>query len=198
VKSLRVAGGKWKGKEIPAPEEISGHLNFTNSLIKKSIFDLIDSRLDSWGLGVSDTLFCDFFSGSGQIAAEAYSRDYMRILIYELDQKRFTSLLDLFKGLKNITLFRKDATKHALKWELGDEKAYIFYLDPPYTYWSITPDRMRKLLESLYNHCLTLHKPCIILSQIPEQQKTNKIWEGLPYRERPYGSHIIVELIIEQ
>ncbi len=197
MKSLRVAAGKWKGKEIPAPEEISGHLNFTNSLIKKSIFDLIDSKLELWGYSPEESMFCDFFSGSGQIAAEAYSRSYSRILVYELDQKRFSSLLGLFKGLKNITLFRKDATKHFLKWEALDEKVYIFYLDPPYTYWSVTPDRMKGMIGDLYAHCKTLNKPSVILSQIPEQQKTNKIWEGLPFRERQYGSHIIVELIIE-
>ncbi|TGL59140.1 DNA methyltransferase [Leptospira ognonensis] len=197
MKSLRVAAGKWKGKEIPAPEEISGHLNFTNSLIKKSIFDLIDSKLEGWGFSPEESLFCDFFAGSGQISAEAYSRDYFRILVYELDQKRFSSLLSLFKGLKNITLFRKDATKHSLKWEVGEEKVCIFYLDPPYTYWSVTPDRMRQMIDSLFNHCKSLGKPCIILSQIPEQQKTGKIWEGLPFRERQYGSHIIVELTIE-
>jgi|GEM_PF-1201519 len=197
MKSLRVAAGKWKGKEIPSPEEVSGHLNFTNSLIKKSIFDLIDSKLDGWSLTVDDTLFCDFFSGSGQIAAEAFSRDYFRVLVYELDQKRFSSLLGIFKGLKNVTLFRKDATKHVLKWEPGEEKAYVFYLDPPYTYWSVTPDRMKKMIEILFEHCKTLDKLCIILSQIPEQQKTNKIWEGLPFKERQYGSHIIVELIVE-
>jgi 16S rRNA G966 N2-methylase RsmD len=197
MKSLRVAAGKWKGKEIPAPEEVSGHLNFTNSLIKKSIFDLIDSKLGSLDLNVEGSLFCDFFSGSGQIAAEAFSRDYMRILVYELDQKRFASLLSLFKGLKNVTLFRKDATKHSLKWESGEETSCIFYLDPPYTYWSVTPDRMKKMISELYLFCIELKKPCIILSQIPEQQKSNKIWEGLPYKERPYGSHTLIEIVIE-
>ncbi len=197
MKSLRIAGGKWKGKEIPAPEEVSGHLNFTNSLIKKSIFDLIDSRLEGWGLEREDSLFCDFFAGSGQIGAEAFSRGFFRVLTYELDQKRFSSLLNLFKGLQNVTLYRKDATKHHLKWELGDEKAYVFYLDPPYTYWSVTPDRMKGMLNSLFEHCKSLNKPCIILSQIPEHQKTDKIWVDLPYKERPYGSHILIEMIVE-
>ncbi|MDZ4725354.1 MAG: RsmD family RNA methyltransferase [Leptospira sp.] len=194
MKSLRVAGGKWKGKEIPAPEEVSGHLNFTNSLMKKSIFDLIDSKLEVWNLDIDQALFCDYFSGSGQIAAEAYSRGYQKILVYELDQKRFSSLLSLFKGLVNIKLFRKDATKHALKWEISTESAYIFYLDPPYTYWSVTPDRMHNMIVSLYQYLKTLEKPFVILSQIPERQKVDKIWEGLPFKEREYGSHSLIEL----
>ncbi|GBF50246.1 N6-adenine-specific methylase [Leptospira ryugenii] len=194
MKSLRVSQGIWKGKEIPCPEEVSGHLNFTNSLVKKSLFDVIDSRLDSWGISNQESLFCDFFSGSGQISAEAYSRGFGKILVYELDQKRFSGLLQLFKGIKTITLFRKDATKHAIKWELGEEKAYIFYLDPPYTYWSVTPTRMSSMLLQLVSHLNDLNKPYLILSQIPEHQKVEEIWSGLEYKVREYGSHSLVEL----
>lgn len=196
MKGLRVASGKWKGKEIPAPDEISGHLNFTNSLIKKSIFGLVNSRLESWGLEEDQTLFCDFFSGSGQIAAEAYSLGFQRVLVYELDQSRFRSLLSLFKGLANVTLFRKDATKHALKWEMKDEKAMVFYLDPPYTYWSVTPDRMKKMINDLFVYCTRLSLPTIILSQIPEHQQYDKIWNDVPHKERLYGSHSLIEIVI--
>ncbi|TGN19455.1 RsmD family RNA methyltransferase [Leptospira idonii] len=196
MKSLRVASGKWKGKEIPAPEEISGHQNFTNSLIKKAIFSLIDSKLAGWNLNLESALFCDYFSGSGQIAAEAYSLGYKRILIYELDQERFSRLLKLFKGLENIKLFRKDATKHFLKWEPGTEQAQVFYLDPPYTYWSVTPVRMRKMLEELYAHCQTLSVPSVILCQIPEHQKADSIWAEVPFKEREYGSHSLIETIV--
>ncbi|TGN06844.1 RsmD family RNA methyltransferase [Leptospira ilyithenensis] len=197
MKSLRVGSGKWRGKEISAPDEISGHQNFTNSLIKKAIFSLIDSRLSGWDIRAEDCLFCDYFSGSGQIAAEAYSLDFARILVYELDQDRFGKLLKLFKGLANVKLFRKDATKHALKWEQETEKAYIFYLDPPYTYWSETPDRMKLMIENLYAHCSTLSRPSIILCQIPEHQKSDKIWVGVPFKEREYGSHSLIETIFE-
>ncbi|MBL0953665.1 MAG: RsmD family RNA methyltransferase [Leptospira sp.] len=193
MKGLRVSQGKWKGKEIPSPPDVSGHLNFTNSLVKKAIFSLMDSRLLSWGLGFESVLFCDYFAGSGQISAEAYSLSVKRLLTYELDQTRFRNLHTLFRGLPNVQLFRKDATKHALKWELGEESAYIFYLDPPYTYWSETPMRMKEMLEDLYQFCLSTKKPFLILCQIPEHQSTKNIWVNVPYKIREYGSHFIIE-----
>ncbi|EMY63479.1 RsmD family RNA methyltransferase [Leptospira terpstrae] len=193
MKGLRVSQGKWKGKEIPSPPDVSGHLNFTNSLMKKAIFSLMDSRLLSWGLSFESVLFCDYFSGSGQISAEAYSLSVKRLLTYELDQTRFRQLHTLFRGLTNVQLFRKDATKHTLKWELGEEEAYIFYLDPPYTYWSETPTRMKEMLEQLYNFCITTNKPFLILCQIPERQAIDKIWASVPHKVREYGSHSIIE-----
>ncbi|PJZ46493.1 RsmD family RNA methyltransferase [Leptospira brenneri] len=193
MKGLRISQGKWKGKEIPSPPDVSGHLNFTNSLVKKAIFSLMDSRLLSWGIGFDSILFCDYFAGSGQISAEAYSLSAKRLLTYELDQTRFRQLHSLFRGLPNVQLFRKDATKHALKWEIGEEEAYIFYLDPPYTYWSETPTRMKEMLEQLHSFCVSLKKPFLILCQIPEHQPTNKIWADLPHKVREYGSHLIIE-----
>ncbi|EOQ95204.1 hypothetical protein LEP1GSC195_2799 [Leptospira wolbachii serovar Codice str. CDC] len=193
MKGLRVSQGKWKGKEIPSPPDVSGHLNFTNSLMKKAIFSLMDSRLLSWGLGFDSVLFCDYFSGSGQISAEAYSLSVKRLLTYELDQTRFRQLHSLFRGLTNVQLFRKDATKHTLKWELGEEEAYIFYLDPPYTYWSETPTRMKEMLEQLYTFCVSTKKPFLILCQIPERQAIDKIWASVPHKVREYGSHSIIE-----
>lgn len=193
MKGLRVSQGKWKGKEIPSPPDVSGHLNFTNSLMKKAIFSLMDSRLLSWGLGFDSVLFCDYFSGSGQISAEAYSLSVKRLLTYELDQTRFRQVHSLFRGLSNVQLFRKDATKHALKWEVGEEEAYIFYLDPPYTYWSETPTRMKEMLEQLYDFCISTKKPFLILCQIPEHQPIDKIWASVPHKQREYGSHSIIE-----
>lgn len=193
MKGLRVTQGKWKGKEIPSPPDVSGHLNFTNSLVKKAIFSLLDSRLLSWGLRFDSVLFCDYFAGSGQISAEAYSLSVKRLLTYELDQTRFRNLHSLFRGLPDVQLFRKDATKHALKWEMGDEMAYIFYLDPPYTYWSETPARMKGMLEELYRFCVSTKKPFLILCQIPEHQTTKNIWVNVPYKIREYGSHFIIE-----
>ncbi|MDF3819477.1 RsmD family RNA methyltransferase [Leptospira sp. 96542] len=197
MKGLRVSQGKWKGKEIPTPVDVSGHLNFTNSLIKKAIFSLTDARLKSWGFGFENILFCDYFSGSGQIAAEAFSLSVKRLLVYELDQNRFSQLLQIFRGLPSVQLFRKDATKHALKWEVGEEDVLVFYLDPPYTYWSVTPDRMKQMIDTLFAFCKSLQKPFLILCQIPEHQPTNHIWSGVPHKIREYGSHSIIESSFE-
>ncbi len=194
MKGLRVSLGKWKGKELPIPPEIQGHQNFTNSLVKKAIFSLIESKLMLHDLSYSDILFFDFFSGSGQIAAEAYSLDAKYVYLYELNQDRFSALLKLFRGIPNIQLFRKDATKHFLKWEKKEELGYVFYLDPPYTYWSETPLRMKEMLESLHRFAVDSKLPFLILSQIPEHQKLDLIWREIPFKLREYGSHSIVEV----
>lgn len=194
MKGLRVTQGIWKGKELPAPQGISGHQNFTNSLVKKAIFALTMSKLEGNNLEFSDILFFDFFAGSGQIAAEAYSLGAGRVFVYELNQERFASLVKLFKGIQNIQLFRKDATKHFLKWDKKDERGYVFYLDPPYTYWSETPIRMKEMLESLVTFAIGENQPFLILSQIPEHQKLDLIWQNIPYKLREYGSHLVVEV----
>lgn len=194
MKSLRVTQGIWKGKELPSPKEVAGHSHFTNSLIKKAVFSLLQSKLQSSGLSFTSSLFVDFFAGSGQMSAEAYSLGFFRILTYELNQDRFFTLMQIFKHCPNVRLFRKDATKHVLKWDLEAEEALFFYIDPPYTYWSETPIRMKQMLNDLYHFCEASEKLYCILSQIPEHQKTETIFGGLPYKVREYGSHFLIEI----
>lgn len=64
---MRVLGGTSKGKKIKTP---SGSLTRpTSSRVKKSLFDMLCTRMDFFGIEV-----LDLFAGSGSLGLEAISR----------------------------------------------------------------------------------------------------------------------------
>lgn len=194
MKELRISAGSQKGKKIKEPKDVAGNLHFTNSLLKKAVFSIVKSKIEEDGLGWDDVVFVDYFSGSGQMSLEALSLGAGKALVYELDNGRFGSLIKELGKLEKAQLFRKDATRFPLKWELPPKGFFVFYLDPPYTYWSQTPDRMQKMIQEVYQFSVQLDKPFLILSQIPEIQSTKQIWAELPIKIRNYGSHKLVEI----
>lgn len=194
MKELRISSGSWKGKKVKETKEVAGHSNFTNSLLKKAVFSILDSRLNELSLDWSDLAFIDYFSGSGQMSLEALSLGASQAMVYELDNGRFGTLIQQFGKTENVLLFRKDSTRFPLKWDMPSQKFLVFYLDPPYTYWSQTPDRMQKMINDVYQFALNSGKPFIILSQISENQSTKTIWKDIPIKIRPYGSHLLVEI----
>ncbi|MBM9577125.1 23S rRNA (adenine(2030)-N(6))-methyltransferase RlmJ [Leptospira sp. 201903070] len=149
MKLLRVQTGTLKGKSIETPPAIAGNMNFTPAVIKKSVFDVLGSLVLKGRLIPEDSAFIDFFAGSGQMALEAVSRGFGRVVLYELAWERSDSLRKLFDkigGAKEI--FRKDVFRFYDKLDIP-EKSKVYFLDPPYSFWDKKNEKLKSLAEAL-------------------------------------------------
>lgn len=149
MKLLRVQTGKLKGKSIETPPAIAGNMNFTPAVVKKSVFDVLGSLVLKGRLIPEDSAFIDFFAGSGQMALEALSRGFARIVLYELAWERSDSLRKLFDKIGGTReIFRKDVFRFYDKLDIP-EKSRVYFLDPPYSFWDKKNEKLKNLVEAL-------------------------------------------------
>ena len=84
----RVLQGSLRGRKIPLPALNANGQNITTQKVKESVFNIIFNYFRDQ----TNTVFCDLFSGSGQIGIEAISRGFGCIIFCEWDQLRFRRL----------------------------------------------------------------------------------------------------------
>ncbi|MFN3603783.1 MAG: RsmD family RNA methyltransferase [Leptonema sp. (in: bacteria)] len=131
--------GLLKGKKVFIPPPLKGKRNITPSLLKESMFQLIENFFGTSFDG-SRQYFITFFdlcAGSGQIGIEALSRGFSQVHIVEKDKNRFDFILNLLKGyqIKNSKLIfhNKDFLRFAKI--IPKEKDSVAFIDPPYSFW---------------------------------------------------------------
>ncbi|MDV6234481.1 RsmD family RNA methyltransferase [Leptospira ellisii] len=149
MKSLKVQTGKLKGKSIETPPAVAGNTNFTPAIVKKSLFDVVGSLVLKGRLIPEESVFVDFFAGSGQMALEAVSRGFARVVLYELAWERSDSLRKLFDKIgATYEVFRKDVFRFYDKLNVP-ENSRVYFMDPPYSFWEKKNDKFRLLAEDL-------------------------------------------------
>ncbi|MCB1176134.1 MAG: RsmD family RNA methyltransferase [Leptospiraceae bacterium] len=163
--TLEIQSGSFKGKKIFPPAPIQGHSNFTPSLLKKTIFSVIESEFLSGNIQKENAVFIDLFSASGQMGVEAVSRGIKRSILFELDAKRFQLLKKTISGFEgDFSLNHKDSFRALNKISLKDDEFPIFFLDPPYSFW-----KENKKIFDFCKEIEDLFKSFIILIQCPNE-----------------------------
>lgn len=177
-----IESGKWKGKKISTLSSVRGNAHFTPSLLKKSLFSILDAEVLSGKWTKEKAVFIDGFAGSGQIAVEALSRGFSRVILFELDKNRFRDLqknISSFSG--EFSLFHKDAFRFLPRIELAESETPVFFLDPPYTFW----ENSEKIYE-LCKEIIERFSICTIIVQSP----ANPNWENWNIRNQ--GNHFLL------
>jgi 16S rRNA (guanine966-N2)-methyltransferase len=149
--SLIVQAGTLKNKRIPMVESLKGHTNFTPALIKKAVFAMIESQVLSGNLHLEQAIFIDLFSGSGQMGLEAVSRGFKSAHLFEIDRSRINFLLKNVSPLsEKLFIHNKDSFRFFDKIEKEKEDIFVYFLDPPYSFWKV-PDKINNLLQGINN-----------------------------------------------
>ncbi|WP_078130092.1 RsmD family RNA methyltransferase [Leptospira alexanderi] len=181
MKALKVQAGKLKGKSIETPIAVAGNTNFTPAILKKSVFDIVGSLVLKGRLILEESAFVDFFAGSGQMALEAMSRGFARVVLYELAWERSDSLRKLFaKFGDNYEINRKDVFRFYNKLDIP-EKSKIYFLDPPYSFWDKKKEKIKSLLDFLLNDDATV--------TVFVQSPINPDWPG--FETRKFGKNFL-------
>jgi 16S rRNA (guanine966-N2)-methyltransferase len=182
---LLVQSGKFKGMVIHTPPAIKGNENFTPSLVKKSVFSILDSLFLQHKLDKSLTMFVDLFSGSGQMGVEAISRGIERVCLFEISKERFSCLLKLASELEgNIEVMLRDSFRYHSKLDIPEGFSLVYFIDLPYSFWQTNKDKIRKLVEDVLAANET-HKKVLLI-----QTNLDPHWEN--FEAKKYGNNILL------
>ncbi|PKA16529.1 RsmD family RNA methyltransferase [Leptospira haakeii] len=148
-KGLRIQTGELKGRLIPSPVSPEGKSNFTPAIIKKSLFDIIESLQLQGRLNLEDSAFIDLFAGSGQMGIESLSRGFAKAVFLELAWDRFESLKGVLDKLgKPHLVLRKDAFRFYSGFDIP-EKTKVYFMDPPYSFWEKKTEKLKNVVEEI-------------------------------------------------
>lgn len=177
--SVPVQKGILKGRKIILPPSLKGHRNFTSSLLKEALFQIIDNffGIHFDGEKQYSITFFDLCAGSGQIGIEALSRGFKCVHIVEKDRKRFEFIFDNLKGYKvknaKLIFHNKDFLRFAKI--IPKEDYAVCFIDLPYSFWTkekciILDIFFKKFFENLKQNSLNNKKILIVIqSPIPYQ-----------------------------
>ncbi|TGK04883.1 DNA methyltransferase [Leptospira semungkisensis] len=181
-KGLRIQTGELKGRVIPSPVTPEGKSNFTPAIIKKSLFDILESLQLQGRLNIQDSAFIDLFAGSGQMGIESLSRGFARAVFLELAWDRFESLKGVLEKLgKPHLVMRKDA----LRFHSGlniPETSKVYFMDPPYSFWEKKTPKLKTVVDEIIQN-----EPgtAVIIIQSPEPLQ----WED--FTSRSFGRNTL-------
>ena len=121
--SIRIIGGKWKGRKINFPEQLD--VRPTGNKIRETLFNWLHGEL-------FDAECLDLFSGSGALGLEALSRGAKYVRFIEKNNKTSRYIK------KSLSEFEKEATgkevicADAIEWiQKNNEVFDIVFIDPP-------------------------------------------------------------------
>ncbi len=121
---MRVISGKFKGRQLVTFK--ADHIRPTTDRVKESIFNILQQD-------IPNAKVLDLFSGTGNLAIEAYSREAQKVVAVESNLKSINIIkenLSLLK-IKDIEVVKQDAFKYIQTYK-GD-KFDIVFIDPPFT-----------------------------------------------------------------
>ena len=127
--------------------------------------------------------FLDLFSGTGQIALNAYKRGASPVCLVESERKRFC---DIVKNMpEDVKCHCMDVRRAMSKFEKNGESFDIIYADPPYELgWGA------ELPKLLHKHSGILSPGGTFIFEHSEKEAADDI-EGWEREERAYGGTVL-------
>ena len=121
---MRIISGKYKGRRISAPSNITARP--TTDFAKEGLFNLLNNRIDFEGIDV-----LDLFAGTGSISIEFVSRDCKGVISIEQNDRHCNSIRKVCTDLKidNLSLLKTDVFKYIASCHTQFD---MIFADPPY------------------------------------------------------------------
>ncbi|KUG26662.1 16s rrna (guanine(966)-n(2))-methyltransferase ssu rrna m(2)g966 [hydrocarbon metagenome] len=128
---MRIISGKYKSRSIKAPS--SKFTRPTTDIVKETIFNILQNRIEIEGLKV-----LDIYAGSGSLGLEALSRGAAEVHFVEMNFSVFKVLLNNIKNLEaedSCRIFKKSALKFT---QTKEHETYdLIFADPPFFEYDI-------------------------------------------------------------
>ncbi|MEK6556654.1 MAG: 16S rRNA (guanine(966)-N(2))-methyltransferase RsmD [Bdellovibrionota bacterium] len=122
---MRIISGKLKGRRLKSFK--ADHIRPTTDRVKETLFNILMSD-------VPDARVLDLFSGTGNLAIEAWSRGAKYVEAVELNKKSIFIIRDNLKELgieKEIKIVASDVFKYVKSYK--GEPFDLVFVDPPFT-----------------------------------------------------------------
>lgn len=136
---IRISQGKLKGLKIPFSRKKNKIWNATPQKLKEALFQIIQNHIQH----PQKTLFLDLYTGSGQIALEAFSRNMKIVFALDIDPERVQNIRKIIENLptqEGFILRKMKAERFLVKENISinifsDEiKNIVLFADPPYSF----------------------------------------------------------------
>lgn len=140
---LRVSGGKYRGRNLAVPEDVTVP---TKARVREAMMSICAHAINNGNV-------LDLFAGSGALGIEALSRGASYCVFVDLDRKASKVILDNLTLLKekNARVLNLDAMEALSR--LKGMRFDLVFLDPPYA------------KKELYQRCLTAMLEADMLSE---------------------------------
>lgn len=176
---MRIITGKSRGLKLQAPQ--GDHVRPTSDRVKESVFSILGSML-------CDAIVLDVFSGSGNLAIEAFSRGALEVCAVDNNNTSLKYIrlnVEKAKAAGQIQIYRNDALK-AISFFFQQEKFFdIIFCDPPYNSGWI-----EKILKQI-KKCNILAKDGIIVVEYSKHENFVLPENFNLYRKESYGETMI-------
>jgi 16S rRNA (guanine(966)-N(2))-methyltransferase RsmD len=127
--------------------------------------------------------FLDLFSGSGQIALNAYKRGAVRVSLVESERKRFGDIVKTMP--EDVKCHCMDVRRALARFAKDGESFDIIFADPPYGLgWGA------ELPNLIYKHSQVLSPNGTLILEHSEKEKSDDI-PGWEREERAYGGTVL-------
>jgi 16S rRNA (guanine(966)-N(2))-methyltransferase RsmD len=144
---LRVTAGLYKGRVLKRVESLT--TRETADIVKQAVFNML--------FDLSNKVFLDVFSGSGQMAIEALSRGASHAYMIESNKEAIMISLENASYIgcqKNITFIERDVFSRFLN-DIT-HKIDIIFMDPPYDF--VISEKLFKSLPEASECIIETHK----------------------------------------
>ena len=161
---MRVIAGKYKNRLIKSSiskKKIEG-LRPTTSLVRESVFNIINSYLDAQDQDIACCSFLDLCCGSGIVGIEALSRGFQEACFVDANKD---SMQLVFENTSFIDgKYCNYSLSHVEKLNFPAEKTFdVIFLDPPY--------KNSQILDMILHIRKFMHKKTLIILELRKNYK---------------------------
>lgn len=182
---VRVQSGDAKGRRLSVPK--GGDVRPTTARVRKSLFDMIDSRFSLDG-----ALVLDLFCGSGSLGIEALSRGAASVTFVDTSSRSVATTrgnLSAIGAIDRCGVVKMDSLTYLRSLGRGaqggsDTPADLVFCDPPYGY-----AKWRELLT-------LMPRGAIVAAEAERFLQGESPWRLV--REKEYGGTFITLLLCEE
>ncbi len=172
---MRIISGKFRGRQLVSFK--ADHIRPTTDRVKESIFNKLQAE-------ISGARVLDLFSGTGNLAIEALSRDAAHVTAVEMSKKSIAIIRQNLEKLaipkSEIAVVLDDALKYLRKYQ-GDPFDLIL-ADPPFTE-KLADSVLRELTKSQ-----AVGPQTLIMIEASTHETLHQEYENLIcYDQRDYG-----------
>jgi len=157
---MRIISGKYKGRRISAPSNITARP--TTDFAKEGLFNLLNNRMDFEGIDV-----LDLFAGTGGISIEFVSRDCKSVISIEQNDRHCAFIRKVCAELKidNLSLLKTDVFKFIKSCHTQFD---MIFADPPYEL-----NRIEEIPDLIFGHNLLKADGLFVLEHSAKTKFTN-------------------------
>ncbi len=179
--SLRIIGGKFKGKILKSPKDIRP----ASSQFREAFFNICQTFIE-------DANFLDIFAGSGAMGIEAISRGASSATFIDKSKNSINAIKQNTKDL-NLTACTKVIFADALMGLKRISRPFdIIFIAPPYIIFEKNPEYINLIISKIYEHNLLAKEGTLFIEETTHSKRVKEIENLSLTKSRRFGNTLLL------